>query len=75
MYQSMHFLHGLWGYSLMGADYKLTIFIMRRRVGTFLLMHKPLMMGCTTVVYFSTYPLLKPFPREAPIRLTVGFGI
>ncbi len=31
----MHFLHGLWGYSLMGADYKLTIFIMRRRVGTF----------------------------------------
>jgi hypothetical protein len=27
------------------------------------------------VVYFSALTQLKPFPREAPRRLFVGFGI
>ena len=35
MYWFMHILHGVRGYSLMGADYKLTIFNMPCRVGTF----------------------------------------
>ena len=71
----MHFLHGFWGYSLMEADYKLTIFSMRRRVGTFCADAKEKWLACTTVVYLSTLTPLKPFPREAPRRLLVGFGI
>lgn len=75
MYRSMHILHGFWGYSLMGADYKLTIFDVRSRAGTFCADAQAKLMACTTVVYFSALTQLKPFPREAPRRLFVGFGI
>ena len=75
MYRAMHILHGFWGYSLMGADYKLTIFGMLRRAGTFCADAQANLMTCTTVVYFLTLTPLKPFPREAPRRLFVGFGI
>ena len=35
MYWLMLFLHGFWGYTLMKADYKLTIFSTRWQAGIF----------------------------------------
>ncbi len=75
MYWFMQILHGFSGYSLIGADYKLTIFKLLWRAGIFCADAQPMLMRCTKVVYFSKIHLFECSPREAPRRLAAGFGI
>jgi hypothetical protein len=71
----MHILHKISGYSLMGGDTKLTIFITRWLAGTFCAYAQ----AAEAVVHHGD-ARLKIYPvqfrlRVAPRQLTIGFGI